>query len=74
MKSMPYTDYKSLALRRERGVAFVTINHPPMNMLDVPLVDELTTFLGEVGWSCLTALIRTTFFRFTTLRIWPPER
>ncbi len=48
MKSMPYTDYKSLALRRERGVAFVTINHPPMNMLDVPLVDELTTFLDEV--------------------------
>jgi len=48
VKSMPYTDYKSLALRRERGVAFVTINHPPMNMLDVPLVDELTTFLDEV--------------------------
>ena len=48
MKSMPYTDYKSLAVRRERGVAFVTINHPPMNMLDVPLVDELTTFLDEV--------------------------
>ncbi|MFZ0180965.1 MAG: enoyl-CoA hydratase/isomerase family protein [Candidatus Dormiibacterota bacterium] len=44
---MQYTNYKSLGLRRERGVAFVTINHPPMNMLDVPLVNELTTFLNE---------------------------
>ena len=47
VKSMQYTNYQSLALRRERGVAFVTINHPPMNMLDVPLVNELTTFLDE---------------------------
>lgn len=47
VKSMQYTNYKSLGLRRERGVAFVTINHPPMNMLDVPLVNELTTFLNE---------------------------
>lgn len=48
MKSMQYTNYESLGLRRERGVAFVTINHPPMNMLDVALVNDLTTFLDEV--------------------------
>ena len=46
-KSMRSTNYQSLALRRERGVAFVTINHPPMNLLDVPLVKELSTFLDE---------------------------
>jgi enoyl-CoA hydratase/carnithine racemase len=44
---MSYTDYQSLAIRRERGVAFVTINHPPMNLLDVPLVEELSNFLDE---------------------------
>jgi len=44
---MRYTNYQSLAIRRERGVAFVTINHPPMNLLDVPLVKELSTFLDE---------------------------
>jgi enoyl-CoA hydratase/carnithine racemase len=44
---MSYTDYQSLAIRRERGVAFVTINHPPMNLLDVPLVKELSNFLDE---------------------------
>jgi enoyl-CoA hydratase/carnithine racemase len=47
VNSIEYTNYESLSLRRERGVAFVTINHPPMNMLDVPLVNELTTFLDE---------------------------
>jgi enoyl-CoA hydratase/carnithine racemase len=46
-KSMRSTNYQSLAIRRERGVAFVTINHPPMNLLDVPLVKELSTFLDE---------------------------
>jgi enoyl-CoA hydratase/carnithine racemase len=44
---MRYSDYQSLAIRRERGVAFVTINHPPMNLLDVPLVKELSNFLDE---------------------------
>jgi enoyl-CoA hydratase/carnithine racemase len=44
---MSYTNYQSLAIRRERGVAFVTINHPPMNLLDVPLVKELSNFLDE---------------------------
>src|SRR5258708_26074955 len=46
-KSMRSTNYQSLALRRERGVAFVTINHPPMNLLDVSLVKELSSFLDE---------------------------
>jgi len=44
---MSYTDYQSLAIRRDHGVAFVTINHPPMNLLDVPLVKELSTFLDD---------------------------
>jgi enoyl-CoA hydratase/carnithine racemase len=44
---MSYTHYQSLAIRRERGVAFVTIKHPPINLLDVPLVKELSNFLDE---------------------------
>ena len=44
---MSYTNYQSLSIRRDRGVAFVTINHPPMNLLDVPLVKELRNFLDE---------------------------
>jgi len=46
-KSMSYTDYQSLSIRRERGVAFVTINHPPMNLIDDALVKELSNFLEE---------------------------
>src|SRR5258708_37358414 len=34
---MKYSRYQGLSLRRERGVAFVMINYPPMNLLDVPL-------------------------------------
>src|SRR5260370_40913963 len=46
-ESMRSTNYQSLALRRERGVDLVTINHPLMNLLDVPFVKELSTFLDE---------------------------
>lgn len=44
---MSYANYQSLSIQRECGVAFVTINHPPMNLLDVPLVKELSNFLDE---------------------------
>ena len=44
---MKYSSYQGLSLRRERGVAFVMINYPPMNLLDVPLVKELSSFLDE---------------------------
>jgi enoyl-CoA hydratase/carnithine racemase len=37
---MPYSDYKCFQLRFESGVAFVSINHPPINLLDDVLSPE----------------------------------
>ena len=37
---MPYSDYKCLQLRLDSGVAFVTLNHPPINLLDEILSQE----------------------------------
>ena len=38
---MAYDDYRCLRVRLDRGVAFVTIDHPPINLLDLPLMREL---------------------------------
>jgi len=38
---MPYENYTCLKIRTDRGVAFVTIDHPPVNLLDAPLIEEL---------------------------------
>jgi enoyl-CoA hydratase/carnithine racemase len=36
-----YTDYRGLAVRVDRGVAFVTIDNGPINLLDMPLIEDL---------------------------------
>jgi enoyl-CoA hydratase/carnithine racemase len=41
-----YRDYTALRVRTERGVAFVTIDHPPINLFDVTLIGEMAR-LGE---------------------------
>lgn len=38
--------YTSLRVRREHGVAFVTIDHPPINLFDLTLIGEMAR-LGE---------------------------
>jgi enoyl-CoA hydratase/carnithine racemase len=38
---MPYEGYDCLHIRVDRGVAFVTIDHPPINLLDLALIQEL---------------------------------
>src|SRR5580692_11574738 len=38
---MPYSDYKCFGFEFESGVAFVSINHPPINLLDEVLSQEL---------------------------------
>ena len=38
---MAYDDYRCLRVRLDRGVAFVTIDHPPINLLDLSLMREL---------------------------------
>ena len=37
---MSYSDYKYFQLRFDSGVAFVSINHPPINLLDEVLSQE----------------------------------
>ncbi len=38
---MSYADYSALRVEREAGVAFVTIDHPPINLFDVTLMREV---------------------------------
>jgi enoyl-CoA hydratase/carnithine racemase len=38
---MPYDDYPCLSLHLDRGVLFATIDHPPLNLLDLPLMQDL---------------------------------
>lgn len=39
---MAYDDYELLKTRRDRGVLFVTIDHPPINLFDRPLMQEVS--------------------------------
>ncbi|MBI4571539.1 MAG: enoyl-CoA hydratase/isomerase family protein [Chloroflexi bacterium] len=38
---MPYDGYSCLKVRVDRGVAFVTIDHPPINLFDAALMSEI---------------------------------
>jgi enoyl-CoA hydratase/carnithine racemase len=38
---MPYEGYACLRVRRDRGVAWVAIDHPPINLFDLPLITEM---------------------------------
>jgi enoyl-CoA hydratase/carnithine racemase len=38
---MAYDGYQCLRVRRDRGVAWVAIDHPPINLLDIELIQEL---------------------------------
>lgn len=46
---MTYDDYKLLKIRVDRGVAFATIDNPPINLLTIELTMELGRFAGEVA-------------------------
>lgn len=45
---MSVPQYEYLHIRSERGVAFVTIDHPPINLLNSALVKELGRFIDAV--------------------------
>jgi enoyl-CoA hydratase/carnithine racemase len=38
---MSYSDYECLKIRSEHGVAFVAIDHPPVNLFDIALIAEM---------------------------------
>ena len=42
-----YTDFTALKVRVERGVAWVTIDHPPINLFDLVLIQEMDR-VGQV--------------------------
>jgi enoyl-CoA hydratase/carnithine racemase len=46
---MAYDDYKLLNIRKDRGVAFVTIDNPPINLLTLELLAELLQLSFEVS-------------------------
>jgi len=45
---MAYEGYKFLKIRVDRGVAFVTIDHPPINLLTLEMCAELLRLAGEI--------------------------
>lgn len=46
---MSYEKYKLLKIRVRRGVAFATIDNPPINLISTELVTELAMFAQEVA-------------------------
>jgi len=38
---MPYDGYDCLKIRVDKGVAFITIDHPPINLFDLALISEM---------------------------------
>lgn len=45
---MAYEGYSCLRVRVDRGVAFVTIDHPPINLMDLPMLQDLHRLVGEL--------------------------
>jgi enoyl-CoA hydratase/carnithine racemase len=45
---MSYEEYQNLHVHIEQGVSFVTIDHPPMNLMNREMVRQLSRFLDEV--------------------------
>jgi enoyl-CoA hydratase/carnithine racemase len=45
---MPYDGYQGLRVTLDAGVARVTLDNPPVNMLDTVLINELHDFAGAV--------------------------
>ncbi len=46
---MSYDEYKLLKVNIKRGVAFTTFNNPPVNLIDVALMEELEKFTQQVA-------------------------
>jgi enoyl-CoA hydratase/carnithine racemase len=42
------TEYETFSVEHDAGVARVTIDHPPVNLLDLPMLRDLTVLVGEL--------------------------
>ena len=45
---MEYKDYKVFKIKVQNGVAFVTIDNPPVNLINMPFMTDLERFFTEV--------------------------
>src|SRR4051812_42102701 len=45
---MNYTGYNGIAVDLRQGVAFVSLNNPPLNVLDLPLITDIGRFVETV--------------------------
>src|SRR5262245_53384813 len=46
--TMSYDGYATLTVAVDRGVAWVTIDHPPINLLDLAMIRDLDRVGGEL--------------------------
>lgn len=46
---MAYEDYQFLKIRKDRGVAFVTLDNPPINLLNMEMNSELLNLTTEIS-------------------------
>ena len=44
---MAYDDYKLIAVETRGAVAYATIDNPPVNVITLPLLDELTRLSAQ---------------------------
>lgn len=54
---MTYNDFKTLRVSVDPGVAWVTIDNPPLNIMDGPLMTDLDRFAGRVRSDGATQVI-----------------
>ncbi len=45
MATQPATTYSRIALQLRAPVARITLNNPPLNIIDIPMMDELAEAL-----------------------------
>ena len=46
---MPYDEFKAITVKVDSGIAEVTLDHPPLNLLDAVLVPEIKRFVRTVA-------------------------
>src|SRR4249920_1715323 len=48
-------EYETFRVHRDAGIAWVTIDHPPVNLLDLAMLRDLTLLVGELEAQDTTA-------------------
>src|SRR6476646_6691165 len=54
---MAYQDYQLIRVAAKGGICRATIDHPPINLLDVPLMGEISRLIDEVAADDVRVLI-----------------